>query len=594
VDANDKVSILLVDDQPARLLTYETILEDLGLNLVSVRSGLEALEKLMKHEFAVVLLDVSMPGMDGFEAAALIHEHPRLEKTPIIFATGVHISELDRLKGYQLGAVDYVSIPVVPEILRSKVSVLVELYCKRRELKEANRTLAQVNQQLAQANTTLHAEKTRELEALNSTLSQANSELASANHSLQTEITERARVELALKEADRHKDEFLAMLAHELRNPLAPIYNAVQLMRRKPLEDPQLAWSRDIIERQVAHLSRLVDDLLDVSRITRGKINLNKESVEISNLISRAVETTHPLIVERAHDLVLDMPEEPLNVLGDPTRLTQALGNVLSNAVKYTERGGRIVIAVRRDGAEVTIRVTDTGEGIPADLLPVIFNLFTQLDRTSGRAQGGLGIGLALVRRLVEMHGGSVTAHSDGVGKGSEFVIRLPVHSEARANGHVVAMPPADTMAAEGQVPLMQTEPIAAGDRVRRRILVADDNNDALESLATLLELGGHEVVTASNGALALECAERHRPEVALLDIGMPMLDGYEVARRIRVQPWGQRVTLVALTGWGQDSDRRRSREAGFDSHLVKPLDMDKLSELLQSLPSVAMVESTG
>jgi signal transduction histidine kinase len=598
IDANDKVSILLVDDQPARLLTYETILADLGLDLVCARSGFEALERLMKQEFAVVLLDVSMPDMDGFEAAGLIHEHPRLEKTPIIFVTGVHISELDRLRGYKLGAVDYVSIPVVPEILRSKVSVLVELYNKRRELKEANRTLAEVNQALAAANVTLQAEKSRELEALNGTLSQANAELASTNRSLQTEIAERARVELALKEADRNKDEFLAMLAHELRNPLAPIYNAVQLMRRKRFDDPQLAWSRDVIERQVAHLSRLVDDLLDVSRITRGKINLTKESLDVNSLIARAVETTHPLIAERAHDLVVEVPDEPVKVLGDPTRLTQALGNVLSNAAKYTDRGGRIAIAVRLDGAEVAIRVRDTGEGIPADLLPVIFNLFTQLDRTSGHAQGGLGIGLALVRRLVEMHGGSVTAHSDGVGKGSEFVIRLPVHVEIETstNGASVGLQPvgaAASVPAEGPIPVLNgafqsstlEPPADLGDPVKRRILLADDNSDALESLATLLELGGHEVVTASNGALALECAERHRPEVVLLDIGMPMLDGYEVARRIRVQPWGQKITLVALTGWGQDSDRRRSREAGFDSHLVKPLDMDKLTELLEKLP---------
>jgi len=581
LDAQDKVNILLVDDQPARLLTYETILADLGQNLVCARSGLEALEKLMKDEFAVVLLDVSMPDMDGFEAASLIHEHPRFEKTPIIFVTGVHVTELDRLRGYKLGAVDYVYIPVVPEILRSKVSVLVELYTKRRELREANRSLGQANMQLAQANTTLQAEKTRELEALNVTLQRANAELESANVSLQNEITERARVELALKEADRHKDEFLAMLAHELRNPLAPIYNAVQLMRRKSIDDPQLVWSRDVIERQTMHLSRLVDDLLDVSRITRGKINLTKEPLEVTNLISRAVETTHPLIVERAHDLVIDVPDEPLRVLGDPTRLTQALGNVLSNAAKYTERGGRITVRVSREGPEVLIRVIDNGEGIPADLLPVIFNLFTQLERTSGHAQGGLGIGLALVRKLVEMHGGSVTAHSDGVGHGSEFVIRLPlqtpteqigevsdVHTNGSSNG------PLDPSAQE------------TGDRVKRRILLADDNNDALESLATLLQLGGHDVVTASNGALALECAERHRPEVMLLDIGMPLLDGYEVARRIRVQPWGRQITLVALTGWGQDSDRRRSREAGFDTHLVKPLDMDKLMDLLERLPS--------
>jgi signal transduction histidine kinase len=581
LDAQDKVNILLVDDQPARLLTYETILGELGQNLVCARSGLEALEKLMKDEFAVVLLDVSMPDMDGFEAASLIHEHPRFEKTPIIFVTGVHVTELDRLKGYKLGAVDYVYIPVVPEILRSKVSVLVELYTKRRELREANRSLAQANSQLAQANTTLQAEKTRELQALNETLQRANSELESANISLQNEITERARVELALKEADRHKDEFLAMLAHELRNPLAPIYNAVQLMRRKSVDDPQLVWSRDVIERQTMHLSRLVDDLLDVSRITRGKINLTKELLDIANLISRAVETTHPLIVERAHDLVIDIPDEPLHVLGDPTRLTQALGNVLSNAAKYTERGGRIKVRVSREGPEVLIRVSDNGEGIPADLLPVIFNLFTQLDRTSGHAQGGLGIGLALVRKLVEMHGGSVTAHSEGAGRGSEFTIRLPFQSATEQIGEV---PEFHTNGSSNGGVATGTQEM--GDRVKRRILLADDNNDALESLATLLQLGGHDVVTASNGALALECAERHRPEVMLLDIGMPLLDGYEVARRIRVQPWGRQITLVALTGWGQDSDRRRSREAGFDTHLVKPLDMDKLMDLLERLPA--------
>src|SRR5689334_23039082 len=260
---NNKVNVLLVDDQPQRLLTYETILSELGQNLVSARSGLEALEKLMRDEFAVVLLDVSMPDMDGFEAARLIHEHPRFEKTPIIFVTGVHVSELDRLTGYKVGAVDYVSIPVVPEILRSKVAVLVELYLKRRELRQLNRTLALANERLAEANTTLQAEKTRELQMLNRDLQRANTELEQANRTLQNEVAERSRIEQALKEADRHKDEFLAMLAHELRNPLAPILNAVQLMRRKPLADPQLVWSRDIIERQLGHLTRLVDDLLD-------------------------------------------------------------------------------------------------------------------------------------------------------------------------------------------------------------------------------------------------------------------------------------------------------------------------------------------
>ena len=583
---SEKVNVLLVDDQPARLLTYESILSELGQNLVRAGSGLEALEKLMKDEFAVVLLDVSMPDMDGFEAATLIHQHPRFEKTPIIFVTGVHVSELDRLKGYKVGAVDYVSIPVVPEILRSKVAVLIELYTKRRQLQELNRTLAQTNERLAEANTTLQAEKTRELETLNRVLQRANHELESANRLLQTEVAERARVELALKEADRHKDEFLAMLAHELRNPLAPIHNAVQLMHRQSFTDPQLTWSRDVIGRQLAHLTRLVDDLLDVSRITRGKINLSKEVLDLETLMTRTVETVQPLFEERGHTLTVEVPKGILAVLGDPTRLVQALGNVLGNAAKYTQRGGHITLSAAESGPEVVIRVRDNGIGIPAELMPMIFNLFTQLDHTSGPPQSGLGIGLALVQRLVEMHGGSVSAVSEGLGKGSEFLIRLPLFIRER----VESGQPLQQLSA-----LEQSMTNAEGPtRTQRRILVADDNNDALESLATLLQLSGHEVYTAANGAVALESAEQHRPEVALLDIGMPKLDGYEVARRIRAQPWGQRITLVALTGWGQDSDRRRSQEAGFDSHLVKPLDLDKLTELLAALPVGGAVATRG
>ena len=335
----EKVSILLVDDQPQRLVAYRAILANLDLDLVCARSGREALEHLMDQEFAVVLLDVSMPDMDGFEAAKLIHEHPRFEKTPIIFVTGVHLDDLDRLKGYSLGAVDYVSVPIVPEILRSKVSVLVELYCKRKELQRANEELASANARLSEANIALQEEKTRELEVFNRSLQRANSELEAANRSLQSENAERTRAEQALKEADRHKDEFLAMLAHELRNPLAPIHNAIELMRIKPLVDPQLNWARDVIARQLTSLTRLVDDLLDVSRITRGKINLTRQMVELEALISRAVETVHPLFDEQKHQLTLELPEPGVKLFGDSTRLTQAIANVLGNAAKYTDRG---------------------------------------------------------------------------------------------------------------------------------------------------------------------------------------------------------------------------------------------------------------
>jgi signal transduction histidine kinase len=572
---SDKVNILLVDDQPARLLTYQTVLSELNQNLVSVSSGLEALDKLMREEFAVVLLDVSMPEMDGFEAARLIHEHPRFERTPIIFVTGVHMSELDRLRGYKLGAVDYVSVPVVPEILRSKVAVLVELYCKRRELVDLNRHLADANEQLAQANAALQAEKTRELHVLNESLQQANRDLERTNLALQGEVAERTRAEQALKEADRHKDEFLAMLAHELRNPLAPIRNAVHLMKLKSFEDPQLLLSRDIIERQMLHLSRLVDDLLDVSRITRGKINLARERVELRELIERAVETVTPVIEARGHTLKVEIPDRPLAMYADPMRLTQALGNVLGNAAKYTDNGGHITVSARRRQRDIEISVRDTGIGIVPEVLPCIFDLFTQLDQRSGRPQGGLGIGLALVRQLVEMHGGTVTASSEGPGLGSEFVIRLPVSIERTDSGDA-ADPGGTPIPAAAAGAATTPRPV-----IQRRILVADDNPDARESLATLLSLSGHEVFRAQDGNDALRTAERHRPDVALLDIGMPYANGYEVARRIRGEPWGRDMVLVALTGWGQESDRRRSQEAGFDSHLTKPVDPNVLDELL-------------
>jgi signal transduction histidine kinase len=571
MNRDDKVNILLVDDQPARLLSYETILAELGQNLVSARSGVEALKCLMEDEFAVVLLDVSMPEMDGFETASLIHEHPRFEKTPIIFVTGVHVTELDRLKGYKLGAVDYVYIPVVPEILRSKVSVLVELHLQRRELQRLNSSLAQANARLELANTNLQEEKTRELERLNSHLKRANTELESTNRVLQSEVSERARAEAALKEADRHKDEFLAVLAHELRNPLAPIRNAVEIMRRSSLSDPQLVWSRDVVERQVKHLTRLVDDLLDVSRITRGNINLSREPVSVSTIIARAIETIQPLIAEQRHELTVEVTDEVLEVEGDLTRLTQVLGNLLNNAAKYTDPGGTIIVSALRADADVEIRVRDNGIGIPPELLPRLFQLFTQVDAAAHRAQGGLGIGLALVRQLVQMHGGSVTAYSNGPGTGSEFLIRLPLRARR------------STALGAGLVSLAATNGAA---KPGHRILLADDNQDALESLAALLQCDGHEVHTAGDGAEALELAAQCRPNVVLLDIGMPKLDGYEVARRIRAEPWGKSTILIALTGWGQDEDRRRSREVGFDSHLVKPLDPEALSTMLSRLPT--------
>jgi PAS domain S-box-containing protein len=379
--------------------------------------------------------------------------------------------------------------------------------------------------------------------------------------------TERRMAEEALQEADRQKDEFLAQLAHELRNPLAPVRNAVELLRLKAPDEPEIRWSRDVIERQVSHLTRLIDDLLDVSRITRNKLELRKQRLDLAEVVQAAVETSRPAIEQSGHELTVTLPAEPVYLYGDLVRLAQVLMNLLTNAAKYTEPGGRIWLTAElaSDGRpEVVVRVKDTGMGIPAEKLPRLFEMFFQVDRSLERAQGGLGIGLSLVRRLVELHGGRVEAHSDGPGRGSEFVAHLPALVEPPK------IVPSPRPAAEGET-----------KDSGRRILVVDDNQDSADSLAMLLGMTGHEVETAYDGLEAVEAAERVRPDVVLLDLGMPRLNGYDACRRIREQPWGKDVVLIALTGWGQEEDRRRTAEAGFDGHLVKPVDHAALAELL-------------
>ena len=562
--SHDAANILMVDDQPARLLTYRAILEPLGHNLVAVNSGLEALEALMKQEFAVVLLDVKMPGMDGFETAALIHDHPRFETTPIIFVTGVHVTEFDRLKGYKAGAIDYVYIPVVPEILRSKVAVLIELDRQRRALQSVNKQLAESNRQLEEANITLQTEKTRELEELNEQLRQANDELSRSNLSLENEVRERTRAENQLKEAVVKRDEFLAMLSHELRNPLSPLRNATHMLMQGDTQDPKIIWSRGVIERQLKHMIRLVDDLLDVSRIARGKIVLVSEEVAVADIVASAVETVQPLLDQKHQKLEVSV-DPALKVRGDPVRLAQIVGNLLHNAAKYTGEGGQVRLSTRARGGRAEVSVRDTGIGISAESMPHIFELFTQIPSERVNTGGGLGIGLALVRALVELHGGEIAATSDGVDRGSEFTMRLPLISQYK----------------EEKESAMEAAPSETVMPVRRNILIADDNQDALESLALMLRLEGHEVHCASDGEEALALAGQRKPEIVVLDVGMPKLDGCEVARRIRAESWGRQAVLVALTGWGQEADRKRSREAGFDMHLVKPVDPATICDML-------------
>ena len=410
----EAVDILLVDDQASRLLTYEAILRPLGHNFVTASSGEEALKRLMAGEFAVILLDVSMPGMDGFETARLIHEHPRFEGTPIIFVTGVHVSELDRLKGYELGAVDYVYVPVVPEILRSKVAVLVELHCQRLELRRLNESLSQANAELDKANQELQREKARELAELNRNLEAANKELL---------------------EADRRKDDFLAILAHELRNPLAPIRSAIRVLQHQAPDDPALVKMREVIDRQVQHMTRLIDDLLEVSRITQGKISLKLEPLDIAMITRQAVETAMPEISARSHGIVVSAPGKPLYVDGDAVRLTQVIANLVSNAAKFTPDGGRIEVQVSVADELATIAVRDSGIGIAQEYLSHVFELFGQVRNPRPHGHDGLGIGLALVQRIVEMHQGNVEARSAGAGLGSEFIVRLPLLQPAAGAG---------------------------------------------------------------------------------------------------------------------------------------------------------------
>jgi len=529
---SDRVNILLVDDQPGKLLTYEAMLAQLGENLIMARSGREALEHLLKTDITVVLMDVSMPELDGFELAEIIRQHPRYQKTAIIFVSAVHLTDLDRIRGYQSGAVDYVSVPVIPEILRAKVSVFTELYRKTRESERLNRELEQ-----------RVAERTAELEA-----------------SMEKQVELSTQLQLA----DRRKDEFLALLAHELRNPLAPIMNAVHLLRLMGSDDPDLNWCRDVIERQTHQLTRLVEDLLDVSRITQGKIKLRLDPLDLAAIVASAVETSRPLIDAQHHELVVTMPERPLKILGDPARLTQVVANLLNNAAKYQGEGGRIDLTVEREPGVAVIRVQDRGIGISPETLPQVFELFAQGTPPPQRDHGGLGIGLSLVKTLVEMHGGSVEVRSEGSGEGSEFVVRLPCLSDQNGTTR-------DSLADASEVP-------AAGPP--RRILVVDDNPDAAQSLAILLRRGGHDVRVAFDGPQALEMVAEEHPEVMFLDINLPGMDGYEICRQMRRQGLAE-AQIIALTGYGQERDQRRSKEAGFDLHLVKPVAIQELARLL-------------
>ena len=671
----EKTNILVVDDLHEKLLGYEAVLEELGQNVILVASGAEALKKVLLYDFAVILLDVNMPEMDGFETARLIRRRKRSALTPIIFLTAF-ADEVRSAEGYATGAVDYLATPVYPEILRAKVRVFIELFQMRREVarqaeekarqaatEEANRRLTFLAKAGAVLGRSLDLEATaRDIARLpvsllgdicvlsldwvrgapwkglmvqvdsddSSSLTEvhspdqfpsdvrdvirqvavsgqlelvrdSSSDSKSPPHTLVVPLQARGRnmaviclsrsksgrsfnqddltVAMAfatrsaialdnamlheeIRRTDRQKNEFLSMLAHELRNPLAPIRNAVQILGiRAPLE-PDMQWVREVIERQVTQMVRLVDDLLDVSRLTSGKIRLHQQAISLSTVVEHAMEASRPLVETHRQQLAISLPRDVIWIHGDLARLSQVLTNLLNNAAKYTEEGGNIWLSAKLEDEWVVVLVRDTGIGIPPHLLEDVFDLFTQVDRTLDRSQGGLGIGLTLVRQLVVMHGGTVEARSEGIGCGAEFIIRLPLLKD-----RATVQPEAPTVEDNSSEPT--------------RVLVVDDNADSADTLARLLRMAGHKVQVAYDGPTGLDLARTFQPEVLMLDIGLPGMDGYTVAQRVRQLDSCKPAMIIAVSGYGQPKDELRSRQSGFDHFLVKPVDFRVVQSLL-------------
>jgi len=522
----DKPKILVVNDDAASLLALTSLLDqwasDTGYTVLSARSGQDALRQVLLHDFAVIILDVNMPGMDGFETAEAIHQRARSADIPIIFVTAFLADEIDRLKAYQRGAADFLFTPVIPQILHAKVSVFVAL-----------------------------ANKNEQLRRQTEDLSQRTLELTAINERLMREIADRQ----AAERTSHAKDEFLAMLGHELRNPLSAISSAAALIDMPGAGLETASRARQIIGRQSQHLSRIVDDLLDLSRAMSGKILLARRPVDMASLVGACLDTFRA--TGRTAGYRIDVDLAPAWVDGDPTRLEQIATNLIDNALKYTPAGGSIDIRIAAEDDEVLLTVSDTGVGIAPDLLPHVFDVFVQGSISLDRAQGGLGIGLSLVRRLVELHGGSVSATSAGGGAGSAFTIRLPRAEPVQASAPAASAPEADS--------------------AKPAVLLIEDNEDGREMMATMLDVYGYPVLQSADGLDGVQLALAQLPTVALVDIGLPGIDGYEVARRLRANPQTQAMRLIALTGYGLAEDQRRVLEAGFDMHLVKPVDIAQL-----------------
>jgi signal transduction histidine kinase/DNA-binding response OmpR family regulator len=699
---SDRANILIVDDRDDKLLVFTTVLEELNQNLVTMRSGEDALRWLLENDCAVILLDVNMPGMDGFETAHLVRTRARSSHIPIIFVTA-YADEMHTARGYSLGAVDYILSPVVPDVLRSKVAVFVQLFNLREQArKKADERISLAREQAARAAAEAGTRRARFLAEASRILSGSldadslmagatrllvpalgdfstitlvvgdgsssmrsacaaawrpeelqnamvrdpawlgaidevlatgdrklidrisfgardpgprgglppgareripsdieqlvmlplvargktigvlslgfaspGKRLGDAESALAADIAGRVAMALdncllfkKIQTANQRKNEFLATLSHELRNPLAPIRTALHSMHLSGLWPAEARELREMIERQIERMSHLVDDLLDVARITQGKIHLRKEKVELGAKIMRALETCRPPIEEAGHQLFVSLPKAEVWVEGDRVRLQQILENLLINAGKYTKPGGRIDVSLSAERGEAVIRIRDTGVGIAPEMLPKIWEMFAQADNASDQAKSGLGIGLSLARQLVHLHAGRIDAASEGLGKGSEFTVRLPLATVAAE--HAVAEP-AGAQEAEAAF-------------TARRILVVDDNTDAADSLKVLLGIWGHHVEIAYDGVSALRLAREFDPELVFLDIGLPEMNGYELARRLREEAGLAGTKLIALSGYGAERDQLRSKEAGFDLHLVKPVDPGSLPAVIASV----------
>jgi signal transduction histidine kinase len=523
----DPINLLLVDDEARNLDALEAILDDPSYHLLRADSADAALRQLLQNQVAAIVLDIKMPGVSGFELANLIKGMKKFRQIPIVFLTAYHVDDEDVLAGYSAGAVDYLTKPIKPQILRHKIAVFADLFRKTRALAELNDTL--------------------ELR-----VKQRTEELASS--------------EAALRDAGRQKDQFLATLAHELRNPLAPLRTGLDLLVQRP-DAPVSASSRVLgaMNRQLDHMVRLIDDLLDVSRISRGVLELRREPADLAAVVGNAIESARPFIETKRQVVAFDDPAA-VRAEVDPTRIAQIIGNLLHNASKFSPLGAEIRVELTAGHGDATIRVIDRGIGIPPAELERAFDMFSQV--RGARANGnpsGLGIGLALARRLAELHGGTLVAASDGEGRGSMFTLTL--------RGTAAAA----TAAAAGRT----ARPASNGELA---IVVIEDNDDAADTLAEWLETMGHSVRVARSGPEGVDLVREFRPQLVLCDIGLPGMDGVEVCRQVKQLPIGQPV-MVALTGWGMDADRKRTREVGFDHHLVKPVSPDKLFAILNAMP---------